>query len=257
MVKHYFRRTDERTFEPTHHTVGAWSREDYHFAALAGLLVHEMERSRPHKELLLSRVSFDIFGRLSLGPVEISETKVLRPGRRIELVENHAILGGRTAITARAWYLAANDTAHVSALDVEPLPAPEDCPVGGLKETWGGGFVEQLETRIARPIEPGRGALWLGSDQELVEGDERIEVAEFLARIDVANGVAPQQHPEKWGFPNVELTVHLYRQPDGKWSGVDTSVFWGPEGAGLTSSVLHDVHGPVGRAEQCLTLQEF
>ncbi len=56
-------------------------------------------------------------------------------------------------------------------------------------------------------------------------------------------------------FPNVDLTVHLHRRPEGHWSGLDTTVTFGPNGRGVTSTVLHDVTGPVGHAQQILTLR--
>jgi hypothetical protein len=56
-------------------------------------------------------------------------------------------------------------------------------------------------------------------------------------------------------FPNVDLTVHLYRRPEGPWVGLDTSVAFGPTGLGLTASVLHDRLGELGRAEQSLTVR--
>jgi hypothetical protein len=37
--------------------------------------------------------------------------------------------------------------------------------------------------------------------------------------------------------------------------GLDTTVVFGPDGAGLTTSVLHDRTGPVGRSEQLLTVR--
>ena len=41
------------------------------------------------------------------------------------------------------------------------------------------------------------------------------------------------------------------------WVGFDTQVAFGPTGLGLTSSVLHDIEGPVGRAQQMLTVRPF
>lgn len=58
-----------------------------------------------------------------------------------------------------------------------------------------------------------------------------------------------------WTYPNLDLTTHLHRQPTGNWVGLDTTVTFGPAGHGLTSSVLHDATGPVGRAEQILTVR--
>ena len=56
-------------------------------------------------------------------------------------------------------------------------------------------------------------------------------------------------------FPNVDLTIHLHRQPTGDWVGLDTTVIFGTGGHGLTSTVLHDVLGPVGQASQTLTVR--
>ena len=63
------------------------------------------------------------------------------------------------------------------------------------------------------------------------------------------------QDPQEWLFPNVDLTLHLHRQPTGEWVGLDTQVSWGPTGIGQSSSAVHDLHGPVGTVEQSLTLR--
>lgn len=41
----------------------------------------------------------------------------------------------------------------------------------------------------------------------------------------------------------------------GRWTGLDTTVVHGPTGLGITTTVLHDVHGPVGTANQLLTVR--
>lgn len=256
MSSHFFTRTGDITFQPTRHAEGAWSPEDYHFSALAGLMIHEIERSRPHKELVLSRISYDILGRLPFAEVEVI-VETLRPGRTIELVQATATVGGRSVIKARAWYLATSDTTAVEAVSAEPLTPPEECAERDLTEMWGGGFIAQLEVRQSLDWKPGRGASWLRTPHALVEGEDPIDIAQYFTSIDIANGINPQQRPQDWAFPNVDLTVHLFRQPIGTWTGLDTTVTWGPEGIGLTSSVLHDTHGPVGRAEQSLTLRKF
>ena len=56
-------------------------------------------------------------------------------------------------------------------------------------------------------------------------------------------------------FPNVDLSIHLYRSPVWGWVGLDTTVIFGADGVGLTSTTLHDRLGPVGRAEQILTVR--
>ncbi|MEW3744784.1 thioesterase family protein, partial [Pseudomonas aeruginosa] len=108
-----------------------------------------------------------------------------------------------------------------------------------------------------RPLpgaEPGRTQAWLHTDIGLVD-EPASDLARFIGLVDTANGVAPRVSPTTWMFPNVDLTIHLYRQPRGDWVGLDTTVIFGADGVGLTTSTLHDVHGPVGRAEQILTVR--
>lgn len=254
----FFRRTGARTFEPTEHASGAWSDQDHHFAPIAGLVVHEIERCRAaHTDagLRLARISFDILGRLPLQELEI-HIEVLRPGRTIELIQAVLSIGGRTVIMARAWYLGRTDTADVAAAESAPLPPPEQCSPWHMGQRWSGGYIAQLQARVARR-RPGRGAVWLCSPTALVEGEQSSEIARFCTNIDAANGISPRQEPETWTFPNVDLTVHLHRLPTGPWTGLDTSVTWGADGVGVTSSILHDASGPVGRAEQILTLRRL
>ncbi|NDX71453.1 thioesterase family protein, partial [Acinetobacter baumannii] len=60
-----------------------------------------------------------------------------------------------------------------------------------------------------------------------------------------------------WGFPNLDLQIHMHRYPQGKWLGLETVQQYGSDGIGLTSAVLHDVYGPFGRSEQILTLRKM
>lgn len=78
----YFFRTGPTTFQPTSLAEGAWSREDYHFSALAGLMVHVLEENRGKSPLQLAQLSFDILGRLPFAEVDI-RVEVLRSGRTI------------------------------------------------------------------------------------------------------------------------------------------------------------------------------
>lgn len=255
----YFTRSGETTFAPTIHAEGAWSKEDYHFASLAGLCVHVLEQDRVRRERLdvqLSRISYDILGRLPFVEVDI-QVEVVRPGRTIELVQATVSAAGRAVITARAWYLIVDDTSEVAGGVADPLPAPESCPERQMSEVWPGGFIAQIKARRVEGPRPGRGAAWLTSDNQLVEGEDPIQIAEFFSRIDVANGIAVREDPQAWAFPNIDLSVHLYREPVGDYTGLDTTVTWGSTGVGLTSSVLHDINGPVGRAEQSLTLRRI
>jgi hypothetical protein len=137
----------------------------------------------------------------------------------------------------------------------DPMPPPDGLAAWDATSVWPGGFIHSLEIRPVEPARPGRVRAWVTSEVDLVEGEESTPLASFATFIDTANGICVRQSPTAWMFPNVDLSVHLYRQPEGRWVGLDTTVIFGPDGRGLTTSDLHDTHGPVGRAEQILTVR--
>lgn len=253
----YFVPAGADSYTPTEHVGGAWNDEELHFSPVAGLLVHHMDRWRNRHadaDKMIGRVSFDILGRLARGDIELS-TRVIRPGRTIELLETTATIGGRVTITARAWLLSVQDTGAVAGGKWSSLPAPETLPEYDLTAIWPGGYIASVVARRAGKPEPGHARVWLRSPLALVAGEDSSPVASYIALIDTANGIAVRQRPEDWMFPNLDLTVHLFRQPSGRWVGFDTTVAYGPTGQGLTSSVLHDLDGPLGSAEQILTVR--
>lgn len=76
-----------------------------------------------------------------------------------------------------------------------------------------------------------------------------------MGLVDVANGIAPLVSPKEVAFPNLDLTAHFFREPAGEWLGLQTSVSIGPEGMGLTQTILHDRQGPIGALSQLLTVR--
>lgn len=257
----YFQRTGENRYKPTAHAQGAWHPDEQHFSPLGGLVVHAIDRhrtdqaraDRPGGGLALARISFDILGLIPLDEIEVT-VETVRPGRTIELVEATVVAGERAVVRARAWFLAELDTAAVAGTHDRPLPGPEEFEPWAMGGLWGGGYIESIDVR-RRESAPGRAAAWISTPVELVAGEPSSPYASFIALVDTANGIAARQDPTAWMFPNTDLTIHLHRRPEGPWTGLDTAVSFGPTGHGVTSTVLHDRQGPVGRAEQILTVR--
>lgn len=252
----YYERVDERRYRPTSHTGGAWDPEEQHFSPLGGLIVHAIERERGEGGggMVLGRVSFDILGRLGLSECEV-RVETVRPGRTIELVEAVVVIGGRVAVRARGWWMAEGDTAGVAGGGPGVLPGPDGLASTPLTPVWAGGYVASIDVRAVAPPRPGRATVWVSTPLALVAGEACSPLASYVALVDTANGIAVRQPPTAWMFPNLDLTVHLHRQPEGRWTGLDTTVVFGPTGQGVTSTVLHDTAGPVGHAQQILTVR--
>lgn len=203
---------------------------------------------------MISRIAFDILGVIPMEPVDVS-ARLIRPGRTIELVEAELSTNGRVAVRATAWRLATADTAAIAGSAVPPMPGPDHGDRWGGAQMWDGGFIRSVDFRVLPNWAPGRGRAWLRTDLDIVQGDSATALSRFLGLIDTANGIAVRADPETLLFPNTDLTVHLIRRPVGPWVGLDTTVTFGPDGVGLTASVLHDIAGPIGRAAQTLTLR--
>lgn len=252
----YFIRESENTFRPTEHVSGGWNPQEQHIAPAIGLLAHCIEQdfaARRDDDLKLVRLSCDILGTIPMESVRI-EVSVLRPGRTIELIEARLSHDGRDAVIARAWLSARYDTAGHAGSGFGQLGPVEDFREWPMDSTWPGGFVKSVRVRPSVK-EPGSVRFWLTSDVELLGGEPVTDTARLLGLIDVTNGVAARVSPEEVLYPNLDLTVHLFRAPAGQWVGVDAHGSIGLEGAGLTHGILHDAAGPFGSFAQILTVR--
>ncbi|MFT3662580.1 MAG: thioesterase family protein [Gordonia sp. (in: high G+C Gram-positive bacteria)] len=254
----YFTRVGDDSFLPTAQSGGTWHDDDLHLAPVAGLVIDRMERWRlAHApDLVFSRLSLEVLGQIARERIDLS-TEVVRPGRTIELIETTAVIGGRTTIRARGWLLQSTDTADVCEHEFAPLPAPQDCTEPSWLKRWNGNAIAGVRAVQADDTRRGRARAWVTGDVDLIAGEESTELGEFAKFFDYANGVSLRRDPDEFMYPNVDLTAHLFRQPRGRLLGLDTRVAFGPGGVGLTSSVLHDVDGPVGTLAQSLTVRRL
>lgn len=240
---------------PTIHSQGAWNTHEQHMAPASGILAHELERFNPHDHMRIGRISFDIFGIIHLAPFTIT-TRVIRPGKTIELIEATMQAQGKTCIVARAWRMMTQNSRVIHGIEDDVIYTPSELPNWEGMKRWPGGFIQSIQLRVAPEHRPGKGIVWITTAKSLVEGQSSSDFARLMGLVDTANGIVPRQEGSfDWAFPNLDLQIHMYRLPSGSWLGLETIQQYGSDGIGLTSSVLHDIHGPFGRSEQILTLR--
>ncbi len=250
-------RLDESTFQPTRHAQGAWNAHEQHMGPVSALVTECLMRHEPRPDLALARVTFEILGLLPAAPTRV-EVRTVRPGRTIELVEATASAGGREVLRATAWRLQRSDTAAVAGGLPAPLPPVEQCSPWVPGDLWSGGFIATVQARLGPGHTPGGGQAWVRSSTTLLADEPVSPVADYLRVVDTANGMSTRLDPARYAFPNIDLSLHLYREPapaPGGWVGFETLVTIGAGGVGLTSTTLHDGAGPVGRCEQILTVR--
>ena len=252
----YFVRTAKDGYTATRHVGGAWFVDEQHIAPLLGLLTHLVEVDRDERRtdgLVLARLSFDILGRVGLDEVSTRVTTV-RPGRSVELVEAVASQYGRDVVVLRAWLMKPGATVDLAATTLSVVPGPDEVEPWDPTSVWPGGFIASITLR-RQQIEPGRAIFWARTPLPLIVEAPTSRWAATVGLLDIANGMTVRADPTEVAFPNVDLTVHFFREPEGEWVGFDTSVTFGASGVGVTSSVIHDRIGPVGVMAQALTIR--
>ena len=249
----YFVRTGEQRFRPTGHTGGAWADDEQHVAPTFGIVVHALETLLPGP-LVLSRLTAEILAPPPIAEFDVA-VEVVRRGRTIELSEVTLTYGGRVGVRARAWRLLPGDSQPVAGGVPRSIPGPDALEAWDMTSVWPGGFIASLDVRRSPDAEPGRYQAWASTPVPLVAQEPVSDLARWVGLLDTANGISVREDPRRWMFPNVDLTLHLHRQPEGPWVGFDTQVTFGPGGLGVTDSVVHDVLGPVGRVAQSLTVR--
>jgi Thioesterase-like superfamily len=253
----YYEVLGEGRFRSTIHAQGAWNEHEQHMAPASGIMADCLDRHEPRDDMRMARLSYEILGLIPGGEFEVVTT-TLRPGRTIELVQAELVGEGRVAIRATAWRMITSDTTAVAAFEDPRIPAPEDCKPYDASAIWPGGYIASLEMRIAEGHRAGSGTVWLHTEHPLTDKKDSSDLARLVGLVDTANGIAARVPPGKdsYAFPNLDLQIHMYRRPEGEWLGLDNEVSFGTDGIGLTSTVLHDLQGPFGRAEQILTLRK-
>jgi hypothetical protein len=282
---------DGQSFIPTEHARGPWDPQALHGGAPAALIADAFERLEPGSHLRIARLGFELLRPIPFAPLTLS-TRIVRPGRRVQELAAELSAGEQVVCRASALRVqevsaevaaaaivqeAATDIAaaaigggaDANALDIDAdtharsdaLPPPEQAtPVRfALDEEnidRASFAASAMEMRwLSDPRAPGPGRVWMRLRHPLLDGRELTPLARLAATADFGNGVSAELPFERFLFINADLTIHLQRPPLGEWIGLDARTLLHGGGSGLAESVLHDVHGPVGRAFQTLVVQ--
>lgn len=246
----FFRPLGDDRWLATVHTTGPWDERFQHGGPPSALLGRAVEQTEPRDDVLVARMTVEILGPVPVGELTL-RSRMVRPGRSVELVQAVLAAGGRDVARAEAWRI--RRTTNEGTAPGEPSVLPEAGPDIG-KGAWIDGYLSAVEWRFVRGhfTEPGPSTAWTRMRLRLVPGEEPSPLQRVLVVADSGNGISSELDLTAWHFINPELTVHLHREPVGEWVGLDATTTISPGGAGLATSVLSDLDGPVGVGAQSL-----
>jgi hypothetical protein len=89
----------------------------------------------------------------------------------------------------------------------------------------------------------------------LVKGEEPSGYQRAAVAGDSGNGISAALDFAKYVFINCDLTINLFRRPEGEWVCLEARSLFGGNGCGLAESALYDDRGLIGRATQSLAVR--
>ena len=241
-------------FRATELTRGPWDPGEQHAGPPSALLARAIAQASGIDGGQVARITMDILRPVPIATLEV-EARVLRPGRRVELLEATLAAGGQPLVRATAWVL------RQAPFDAAPEPGPpmpaESEPV---ELPWWEDEVayhRAFEWRLASGTigEPGPACIWTRMAVALVAGEAPSPLERMLAMADAASGVSWVLPWERFHFPNVDYSLHLERPPAGEWMFMDAVTRPGDSGAGQCTAVHGDERGRAGISTQTLLIQ--
>lgn len=209
-----------------------------------------------------------------LSPLTVA-VEVLRPGRRVELVEARLSDAEGEVMRATAWILRPDPVELPAGLSSEDRQSPARLSPGpgggglppGPEHGSGGsffptgqsvGYHTAMEYRFVTGgfLDAGPATVWMRMRGPLVDGEQPTPLQRVLVAADSGNGVSATLDWRRFVFINVDLTVQLHRLPAGEWVCLDAITIPEPSGVGVSDTALYDERGPLGRATQTLLLGE-
>ena len=202
-------------------TAGPWSPDAQHGGPPSALAVLAMERHESDDRQRLARVAVDILRPIPVGKISL-RTQLIRPGRRVALVEAVMEADGVEVMQARGWRIErpAGEVPEVPDGAGGPASVPP-ASTGPPPAFFAGnqrGYLAAIEWRfLASPAgAPGRAA-WTRARIPLLPDDTTSPMSRALLVADSGSGVGGALPPTKYLFINVDITVVLLRDPAGEW----------------------------------------
>ncbi len=271
---------DGELFTPTEHARGPWDPRALHGGAPAALIAAAFERMEPGAELPFARLSFEFLRPVPMAPLKLT-TRMSRPGRRVQALEGELSAEGVTVCRATALRIVATPEelpelaeAQVKATSPEAIAAPTDghdvlfalddmerksfaASAMEMRFLSGQPLTGELpeQDTTSNHVPSGAATVWMRLRYPLLPGEPLTSLARVAATSDFGNGVAAALPFDRYLFINADLTISLDRRPRGEWIALQARTLLHPGGIGWAESVLHDEHGPLGRATQALVVQ--
>ena len=242
-------------------TRGPWNPKHQHAGPPSALIARAIERAAVHDGLThLARLTVNLLRPAPIGECRV-EIATDYAGRNAGHYSGRLIAEGKDIARFTALMQREEDLPVPEGTSGHPPPAapkpPAECPVvkipmAGLRSGYG----NLVENRIAEgKFFNGPCAAWFRMNHPLVEGETPSPYQRVAVAGDLGNGISASLDFAKYIFLNCDLTINLFRRPEGEWICLEARSLFGGNGCGLAESALYDEQGMIGRATQSLAVR--
>ena len=233
-------------FVPTGLGISPWNPQAQMGVGLAGLVVAALDEVPSPVPMLTARLTIDILGAVPIDPLTAS-VRIVRDGRRIQMVEAELHAGGRAWVRATALRMRLGESPGRATLLTRPLP--ESSMANGLIP-----WVDVVRLQGSYDA-PGPGACWMRMRAAVLAGEPLSALAGLAMIADFGSGIAPVVPLNAWKFANVDIALHLARPPRGDWLLLDAVADSAGNGIGIVHARLGDCDGMIGMTHQTTFLE--
>lgn len=253
----FYHRVGDDVYEATSATESPWDAEAQHGGPPTALCIAAIERELADSGLRVTSVTADFLGTIPKGIVEI-HTRIIRSGRRIQLMESTMHFGGQPVVVARCWSIRTDQQQSSPTPDTRLLdPAGEASTafLPGVSPDWNYG--RAIEWRFVRGgyDTPGPVSVWTRTRIPLIEDEPTSGLQRMAIVADSTNGVSWELDPRHWLFIPTSLTISSPRHQQADWLHLDAHTLISGPGAGTAHAQLSDEAGPLGSCSQPMLVQ--
>jgi Thioesterase-like superfamily len=251
---------DDVLFMPGTASTGPWGNDRLHGGPVFGLLARAVEIASPDPELVVTRLSFDLFRPVPVAPLAV-RIEPLRQGSRLVLLQAMLLVDEVEFARATALLLRPSDGLPEEPAGKRP-EGPEGLPTETLmrqqaSQTPAGlppGFHTRVETRWVPRREGEPLSVWFRLPIPLIEGEAPTPLQAAVALSDFTNAVASiagrERNSRATPFINADATIYLARRPEGEWFCLTDARNDSERGISVAECTLSDTRGIFGRAVQ-------
>ncbi len=275
----------ESVWMPTEFARGPWDKDALHGGPVAALLARDIEEytgeletassdtnasansTAQKRSMVVVRITVELLRPVPMTPLRVS-SRILRPGRRVQLLEASIKAGEKevaraTALELRTGTIELPGKSLSGYMDTSALTPPP--PESGTPMADDNDMVDYIafhnsavDMRFVAGAfrEKGPATAWIRLTKDIVLGDAPTPLQRVMAVSDFGNGISSILGFDSHIFINPDLTVYLTRMPIGEWVCLDASTQVADIGVGLAQSAVWDRDGQIGHALQSLLVEE-